>query len=84
VLTLLLHAYVTVSGVPQIKYSSLFGVIAGRLIGRKNMPGFTWKKGELPEQVRWRVRCAQHAAKYNRWHCRCVAWWWLSTKPSTE
>jgi hypothetical protein len=50
-LLLLLHAYVT-SGVPQIKYSSLFGVIAGRLIGRKNMPGFTWKKGELPEQVR--------------------------------
>lgn len=41
------------SGVPQIKYSSLFGVIAGRLIGRKNMPGFTWKKGELPEQIDW-------------------------------
>lgn len=39
------------SGVPQIKYSSLFGVIAGKLIGRKNMPAFTWKKGEKPEQV---------------------------------
>jgi hypothetical protein len=51
-LLLLLHAYVAASGVPQIKYSSLFGVIAGRLIGRKSMPGFTWKKGELPEQVR--------------------------------
>lgn len=44
------------SGVPQIKYSSLIGVIAGKLIGRKNMPSFTWKKGEKPEQVRARSR----------------------------
>lgn len=44
---------IATSGVPQIKYSSLFGVIAGRLIGRKAMPGFTWKKGELPEQIDW-------------------------------
>jgi hypothetical protein len=40
------------SGVPQIKYASLIGVIAGRLIGRKFMPGFTWKQGQTPEQVR--------------------------------
>lgn len=39
------------SGVPQIKYSSLIGVIAGRLVGRKNMPGFTWKQGQTPEKV---------------------------------
>jgi hypothetical protein len=39
------------SAVPQIKYSSLIGVIAGRLIGRKNMPGFTWKQGQTPEKV---------------------------------
>lgn len=39
------------SGVPQIKYSSLIGVIAGRLVGRKNMPGFSWKQGQKPEQV---------------------------------
>lgn len=39
------------SGVPQIKYSSLIGVIAGKLVGRRNMPAFTWKKGEKPEQV---------------------------------
>lgn len=39
------------SGVPQIKIASLFGVIAGKLIGRKNMPGFTWKQGQTPEKV---------------------------------
>lgn len=39
------------SGVPQIKYASLIGVIAGRLVGRKSMPGFTWKQGQRPEQV---------------------------------
>jgi hypothetical protein len=39
------------SAVPQIKYSSLIGVIAGRLVGRKNMPGFTWKQGQNPEKV---------------------------------
>eukprot|EP00882_Tetradesmus_deserticola_P001033 GHRQ01001119.1.p2 GENE.GHRQ01001119.1~~GHRQ01001119.1.p2 ORF type:complete len:282 (+),score=145.83 GHRQ01001119.1:127-972(+) len=44
---------IATSGVPQIKYLSLFGVIAGRLVGRKGMPDFTWKKGELPEQVDW-------------------------------
>eukprot|EP00882_Tetradesmus_deserticola_P002106 GHRQ01002255.1.p1 GENE.GHRQ01002255.1~~GHRQ01002255.1.p1 ORF type:complete len:282 (+),score=141.53 GHRQ01002255.1:1169-2014(+) len=44
---------IATSGVPQIKYLSLFGVIAGRLVGRKGMPGFTWKKGELPEQIDW-------------------------------
>lgn len=42
---------VATSGVPQIKYTSLIGVIAGRLVGRKNMPGFTWKQGQTPEQV---------------------------------
>lgn len=42
---------IATSGVPQIKYSSLIGVIAGRLVGRKSMPGFTWKQGQLPEQV---------------------------------
>lgn len=40
------------SAVPQIKYTSLIGVIAGRLVGRKNMPGFTWKQGQTPEKVR--------------------------------
>jgi uncharacterized protein YbjT (DUF2867 family) len=43
---------VATSAVPQIKYSSLIGVIAGRLVGRKSMPGFTWKQGQTPEQVR--------------------------------
>lgn len=42
---------IATSAVPQIKYSSLIGVIAGRLVGRKNMPGFTWKQGQTPEQV---------------------------------
>jgi hypothetical protein len=55
------------SGVPQIKYSSLFGVIAGRLIGRKNMPGFTWKKGELPEQVRWPMCCSTAGSLLFNW-----------------
>lgn len=44
---------IATSGVPQIKYSSLIGVIAGRLVGRKSMPGFTWKQGQLPEQIDW-------------------------------
>lgn len=42
---------IATSAVPQIKYTSLFGVIAGRLVGRKNMPGFTWKQGQTPEKV---------------------------------
>eukprot|EP00775_Hariotina_reticulata_P010885 gene10885-11039_t len=44
---------IATSGVPQVKYTSLLGVIAGRLVGRKSMPSFTWKKGETPEQVDW-------------------------------
>ena len=43
---------IATSAVPQIKLGSLFGVIAGRLVGRKSMPGFTWKQGQAPEQVR--------------------------------
>ncbi|KAI8465986.1 MAG: isomerase [Monoraphidium minutum] len=44
---------IATSAVPQIKYSSLIGVIAGRLVGRKSMPGFTWKQGQTPEQIDW-------------------------------
>ena len=46
------------SAVPQIKYTSLIGVIAGRLVGRKNMPGFTWKQGQTPEHVSHSFACA--------------------------
>jgi hypothetical protein len=47
------------SAVPQIKYTSLIGVIAGRLVGRKNMPGFTWKQGQTPENVSHYFTCGE-------------------------
>lgn len=50
------------SAVPQIKYSSLIGVIAGKLVGRRNMPSFTWKKGEKPEQASAALSVQAHPA----------------------
>lgn len=58
------------SGVPQIKIASLFGVIAGKLVGRKNMPGFTWKLGQTPEQASNTVFTAGKTTRSLQcWHC---------------
>lgn len=62
---------IATSAVPQIKLGSLFGVIAGRLVGRKSMPGFTWKQGQSPEQVRGAV-AGMGALRYARVASRCA------------
>lgn len=69
---------IVTSAVPQIKYSSLIGVIAGRLVGRKSMPGFTWKQNQLPEKVSG-LRSAVCAIKGVgvQVHSRCA---WCHTK----
>eukprot|EP00775_Hariotina_reticulata_P010886 gene10886-11040_t len=45
---------IATSGVPQIKYLSLIPVIWAKLTGKEGVrPDFTWKQGQMPEQVDW-------------------------------
>jgi NAD(P)-dependent dehydrogenase (short-subunit alcohol dehydrogenase family) len=43
---------IATSGVPQIKYLSLIPVFWAKLTGKEGVrPEFTWKQGQMPEQV---------------------------------
>ena len=44
---------IATSGVPQIKYLSLIPVMLAKITGKQGVrPDFTWKAGQMPEQVR--------------------------------
>jgi len=51
---------IATSGVPQIKYLSLIPVMLAKLFKKEGVrPQFTWKAGQMPEQVDWLGQKAQ-------------------------
>ncbi|GAX79198.1 hypothetical protein CEUSTIGMA_g6638.t1 [Chlamydomonas eustigma] len=51
---------IATSGVPQIVYLSLIKVFWAKLTGQQGVrPEFTWKQGQMPEQVDWLGQKAQ-------------------------
>lgn len=54
---------IATSGVPQIKWLSLIPVMIAKLTGKEGVrPEFTWKQGQMPEQVR-QGRCTGSSVK---------------------
>eukprot|EP00879_Flechtneria_rotunda_P004483 GHRR01004737.1.p1 GENE.GHRR01004737.1~~GHRR01004737.1.p1 ORF type:complete len:324 (+),score=108.60 GHRR01004737.1:104-1075(+) len=45
---------IATSGVPQINYFSLLPVMLAKLTGKQGVrPQFTWRQGQMPEQIDW-------------------------------
>lgn len=70
---------IATSGVPQIKPLSLIPVIWAKITGKEGVrPEFTWKQGQMPEQVRLRVgdvmanHCAGFTAHSQYNPVRCI------------